>query len=420
MLRFTAAGAIVLVTLAVALALVARETGTDQAIDDARQVALVTARGVVEPNLTDAAVEGQPDAVAQLDRVVREFVLRESLVRVKLWTADGRIVYSDATDLIGEQYDLDEQELELIEGGPSVASVSNLDAPENRLETSFGRLLEVYVGVETTSGVPMLYEAYFRYDDVVEVGQSTWSRFAPLSLGALVLLQLVQIPFAWSLARRLRRTQHQRERLLHHAVEASDTERRRIAGDLHDGVVQELTGLTYELDAARLRGDEARCHDLVGSSSQRLRSSIESLRSLLVDLYPSNLAEEGLETALADMATRLERQGIEVSLDVDVGGLPAPATALLYRSAQEVLRNVAKHSHAERVEIVAERVDGSGRLVIDDDGQGFDADELAARTSGGHMGLRSLADLVRDAGGRLAVRSGPGQGTRVEVEVPIT
>jgi signal transduction histidine kinase len=219
----------------------------------------------------------------------------------------------------------------------------------------------------------------------------------------------------------VQRQQRERERLLRHAVEASDAERRRIAGELHDGVVQELTGLNYALDAMRLGNPtEGQRAELIAEGATRLRGSIGSLRSLLVDIYPPNLAEEGLGSALAELAAGLERTGMEVRLETEgAEDLPPAVAALLFRAAQEIIRNVASHSGAGEVLISAGRTGARATLVIDDDGRGFDGTRLDERSSGGHLGLRSIGDLLAESGGMLTVRAAPGQGTRAEVEVPI-
>ncbi|MFG1815413.1 sensor histidine kinase [Kribbella sp. NPDC049174] len=422
LVRFTAAGLIVLLSLAALIAVVARQAGVEQATESARQVTYVTARGVVEPRLDPAVVSGQPAALRAFDAAMRQYVLQGSLVRVKLWNADGRVVYSDEPQLIGKQFPLGADEAEALRlQGSSASEVSDLSRPENQFEVPYGKLLEVYVGVRGTNGEPMLFEAYFQYQAVTEAGQAAWKRFAPPALGALLVLELVQIPFAWSLARRVQRQQRDRERLLRHAVDASDAERRRIAGELHDGVVQELTGLNYALDAMRLGNpSEGQRAELIADSAGRLRQSIGSLRSLLVDIYPPNLAEEGLASALAELAAALERAGVDVQLETDgAEDLPPAAAALLFRTAQEVVRNVAAHSGARGVLIKAARSDGRALLVIDDDGRGFDESRLDERSSNGHLGLRSIGDLLAESGGRLTVRAAPGQGTRVEAEVPV-
>lgn len=422
LVRFTAAGLIVLLGLAALIAYIARQAGTEQAIESARQVAYVTARGVVEPRLDAAVIAGQPEALQAFDTAMRDYVRQGSLVRIKLWNADGKIVYSDEQRLIGASFPLGAEEAEALRiQGSSASEVSDLSRPENRFEIPYKKLLEVYVGVKATNGEPLLFEAYFQYQAVTEAGQAAWKRFAPPTLGALLVLELVQIPFAWSLAKRVQRQQRDRERLLRHAVEASDAERRRIAGELHDGVVQELTGLNYALDAMRLGNPtEGQRAQLIADSAAGLRSSIGSLRSLLVDIYPPNLAEEGLASALAELAAGLERAGIAVRLETEgAEDLPPAVAALLFRAAQEVIRNVASHSGAQEVLITAGRADGRATLVIDDDGRGFDDTRLEERSSSGHLGLRSIGDLLAESGGMLTVRAAPGQGTRVEVEVPV-
>ena len=421
LLRFTGAGLIVLVSLAAVIAFVARQAGTEQASDAARQATYVTARGVVEPRLDAALIAGEPAALDQFDAAMRQYVLQGSLVRVKLWNADGRVIYSDEPRLIGTTYRLGAEEAEALRAQASDSEVSDLSRPENEFEIPYNKLLEVYVGVRGTGGQQLLFEAYFRYDAVTEAGQAAWRRFAPPSLGALLVLQLVQIPFAWSLARRVQQQQRERERLLRHAVESSDAERRRIAGDLHDGVVQDLTGLNYAMDAMRLGSPtEGQRAELIATGAGQLRRSIGALRSLLVDLYPPNLAEEGLAAALTELAGGLERAGLQVRLDIDgADDLPPDTAALLFRAAQEIVRNVSTHSGARSVQIVACRHDGVAALSVDDDGRGFDETELDDRSGHGHFGLRSIGDLLAESGGSMTVRAAPGQGTRVDVEVPV-
>ncbi|HEX5493304.1 MAG TPA: sensor histidine kinase [Mycobacteriales bacterium] len=419
--QFAAAGLIVLLALAALIAFAARQAGIEQAVESAQQVTEVTANDVVEPRLDGRIAQRDPVALTQFDQAMHRYVLHGSLVRVKLWDASGQIIYSDEPRLIGSHFALDTAESGVLARQRAASEVSDLARPENRFESQYRKLLEVYVGVRGTDGRALLFEAYFRYDAVNRAGLAAWQKFAPPSLGALLGLEVVQIPFAWSLARRLQRQQRERERLLRHAVDSSDLERRHIAGALHDGVVQDLTGVTYALDAARLgKPDEERRIEVIRESASRLRGSVSALRSLLVDIYPPSLADEGLPLALTELTGGLEDTGIHVELHVaDTERLPLPSAALLFRCAQEVLRNIAAHSNAESVEITAWIRDGTATLMIDDDGRGFDEAELGERLGGGHFGLRSLGDLLADAGGRLEVRSAPGQGTRVEAEIPV-
>ena len=420
MARFAAAGLLVSTALAAALALVARNAGTDQAITSAREVAELTADTFVVPQLTPGVLSGNPAALQAFDATMRAAVLRGPLVRIKLWSADGDIIYSDQPELIGDRYPLGPAEQQALLSGVADSGISDLDEPENRFEKQFQKLLEVYTGVSGPGQEPLLFEAYFRYDAVAASGLAQWRRFAPPALGALLVLELVQIPFAWSLARRVQRQRHDVERLLRHAVDSSNAERRRIAADLHDGIVQQLTGLTFGLDAARLGTDDPERNErLIATTAAELRRSTGDLRSLLVDIYPPNLADEGLTATLTELAAASERAGVKTALDVaGADSVPTGAGSVLFRSAQEILRNVNAHSHAENVSITVTQSGGRAVLVIDDDGRGFEEVQLRERREAGHVGLRGVGDLVRDAGGQLTVRSAPGQGTRVEVEVP--
>jgi two-component system, NarL family, sensor kinase len=240
-----------------------------------------------------------------------------------------------------------------------------------------------------------------------------------------VVLLLSQVPLAWSLARRLQRGYREREVLLERAIEASDHERRRIAADLHDGVVQDLAGVAFGLaplaDSAERRGADADAAALRDSTT-RLRHGMRALRTLLVEIHPPSLESAGLEATLHDLLSTLQAQDITTELHVDdraVAG--SPADPLVYRVAREALRNVAAHADASTVRVDVTREDPSiMRLTVIDDGRGFDDAQRAGRAEEGHVGLTLLEDLVAQRGGTLAVRSQPGEGTTVELEVPAT
>jgi two-component system NarL family sensor kinase len=416
--RFALAGVLSLALVSAVTAYASRRFGTERAIAEAKNVTWVSMKGIIEPVLDDALIDMDRDVLDRIDAAVRQSVLRGSLVRVKIWAADGTILYADEPRLIGQRFELDADKLTVLAGGDGKADVSDLSEPENRYETANAKLLEVYQRTELPNGTPLLFETYFRYSGVTAVGRQLWGRFAPIAIGALALLELIQIPLAWSMARRLRSSQHERERLLRHAIDASDSERRRIASDLHDGVVQDLTGVSLGL--AALGKAEQISPEQVNEASSSIRTSIKSLRSLLVEIYPPNLQEEGLESAIGDLLGRLSGRGIATRLDVDLDdlALDLDTSSLLYRTAQEALRNVAAHSGAEQVRVVLRAADERLHLIIDDDGRGFSNEVLTDRAAQGHVGLRSLAGLVADLGGTLTIRSAQGAGTRVEVEMP--
>ncbi len=409
-----------MVILVLALSVASKRVGQREATVEARSEASVKAQSIVEQELQDGLLTGDPEAIAAIDAVVKDHVLSQSLVRVKIWAADGTILYSDEDRLTGSKYKLGEDEQAALNEGVVEAEVSDLTKPENRYERVHEKLLEVYLPIKTPSGEKVLFESYFRYDSVEDSGQRIWRSFAPIAIGSLILLELIQIPLAWSLARRLRVRQLEREDLLERAINASEHERRRIAQDLHDGVVQDLAGVSYSLAAISRAGDDPHAPELA-AAGESVRASIEALRTLLVELYPPNLADEGLGPALADLLARVRSVGIEATTDttglaVDV---PVIASRLIYRTVQEALRNVITHAGASSVHVAAASEPGRVWAEVVDDGAGFDLAHAKEQAAGGHVGLLGITDLAADAGGSLVVTSTPGAGTTVRIEVPI-
>jgi signal transduction histidine kinase len=421
--KFALAGVVAMALVGVAAFLVMRNIGNSQAIDNAKQVARVVGPGIVEPNLTRGVLAENPAAIARLNRVVRRRVLGGDVVRVKIWRPDGKIVYSDEPRLIGSRYKLGADELAAIRGGAAAADVSDLSAPENRFEQHFGKLLEVYLPITSPDGKPLLFEDYERYSSVTAGGSDIWLAFAPALIGALILLELIHVPLASSMAKRLRRGYREREALLRRAVDSSELERRRIASDLHDGVVQQLAGTSFSLEAAADRqssnGEGEASAEALRRGAAQTRQSVRELRSLLVEIYPASLRESGLEQALEDVLSPCQGRGIETTLEVEAGlELSHETEALLYRVAQEAVRNAVRHANAKRIEVRVSREDGDVGLSVSDDGSGFDPAAQAANGEG-HFGLRLVADLARDSGGALAVDSAPGRGTTMGVTVPL-
>jgi two-component system NarL family sensor kinase len=421
--QFALVGAIALVIVGLATAVASRRIGEREAITDARSSAVIKAQGLVEPAIGNDLITDSKAAVVRLDGVVRRDVLDASVVRVKVWNRAGEILYSDEPRLIGAHYVLGNDERRSIDSGVIDAEVSDLSKPENQFERSYGKLLEVYVPIRTPSQAPLLFEAYYRYSLVAQNGSRLWRSFAPISLGALLMLELVQIPIAWSLARRLRMRLREREMLLHRALEASDVERRQIASDLHDGAVQDLAGVAYALSAtARREGANGSDADaqLIENSAESIRGSIRALRSLIVDIYPPNFDEVSFDSAITDLFSRASDRGLRTDVDIDLRDpLPDSVARLLYRSAQEALRNTLDHARARSVTLTISHRNGVANLEVVDDGRGFDADDTAKSRAAGHLGLVALRGLVTDAGGELEVRSEPDAGTTLRVELPL-
>ncbi len=404
-----------------------RDVAIDEAVGDTRDRVLAEGRLVEAAGLRDGVVRGDAGDLRRLDDLVAAQVLGGSIVRVKLWTQDGRILYSDEPALIGKRYGLGEEELELFDTGGADAELSDLGEPENRYERPQGKLLEAHTMIRTPDGTPLLFEIYQRFSSVDASGARLLGALAPPLVGGLAVLLLFQVPLAWSMARRLQRGHRERERLLSSAVEASTQERRRIAADLHDGVVQDLAGVAFGLAplaaGAQRRGDEDEAA-VLREATGTLRQGVRDLRTLLLEIHPPDLESAGIRVALSDLLSPLQASGIATSLEVedaprDNGARFAGHDTLVYRVAREAIRNAQAHGEPRAVSVAVTRPQpGRTRLVVSDDGSGFAAGDRRQRGAEGHIGLTLLEDIVAQAGGTLEVRSAPGAGTTVELELP--
>lgn len=425
MVGLTVAAALAIaIGVAFAGALVARHIAESEAVHDVAQLTDVLAERVVQPVLTDAMLRDPARTEQVLDPIVHHLLHNGSLVRVKLWTASGTILYSDDRHLIGDHFDLEADAREALTTPRTQAEISDLQRPENRLDRNNAKLLEVYRPIWTPNGTPLLFETYFNYDTVVARSHELWRGFAGIMLTSIAALLVLLAPLVWALVSRTRRARAEREQATRWALDASNEERRRIAATLHDGVVQQLAATSFAVagEAQRVAGSgdselSHRLHTLAGT----VRDAIAGLRSLLVDIYPPSLSTSGLASALSDLARTTSGSGAAVDVHVDetvAGALPADARESAFRVAQEALRNAVRHSDASSIVVTLERSDGGPQLTITDDGRGFDVTSALTPDRPGHFGLHLMADAASASGSRLEVASAPGSGTHLRVSWP--
>ncbi|KGN34403.1 hypothetical protein N802_12500 [Knoellia sinensis KCTC 19936] len=395
-----------------------------EAVNDAASAADLIAEAVITPLLTDDLLDGVEGSTGTLDAVVRDVVLGDEIVRVKIWAPDGTIVYADEAHLVGRKFTLSQNQRQALADPRTIAEVSDLDQSENEFETG-SRLLEVYRPVWTPSGREMLFETYTAYDVVSERAAELRRGFAGVTLSSLLLLVFLMTPVLLRLLRRLGEETQQRERMLERSLEASDSERRRIAGTLHDGPVQELVATSFAASAAAeqatRRGDVELAATLEGMAAAS-RGNARALRSLLVEIYPQSLTGADPATVLADVAATARGRDVEVELDVDPSiRLTEDDQRLVHRIAQECVRNAATHAAPCNVlvRLGRDETDGAITLLVADDGAGFDP-AVVSNPPTGHLGTKVLADLASDAGAELAVQTAPGQGTRWRLRLPTT
>ena len=207
----------------------------------------------------------------------------------------------------------------------------------------------------------------------------------------------------------------QRRGLLEHVVRAAEEERTRIAHDIHDDPVQKMAALKMRLELFRKKHPGLSDID---ESLEVMRVTIQSMRTLLFDLSPPTLEEEGLGSALTYL---LENSNSSFDWTIDDDELdeePAVQTSLiLYRIAQEALANARKHAQASHIRITLEPRDGGTSMQIVDDGVGFMPQE-ALVAAPGHLGLAAIRERAEMAGGSSKLWSLPGQGTTLEVWLP--
>ena len=363
-------------------------------------------------------LRGEPRAVAAVDRIVQERVLGERVVRVKLWTPTGASSTRTSRASSARASRSTRRSSTCCGPGPR-ATLSDLSGPENRFERGQGDLYEVYLPIRAPDGTPLLFETYQRRSAVAATGRRIWMPFAALLLGEPRLLWLVQVPLAWRLARRLRRSQAEREALL---VRARRGVRRRAAADRGRSPRRARPGSRRDLVLAERRRRRPRvARDAARRSSAAAagtRDAMRQLRSLLVEIHPPNLRASGLEAALADLLAPLQARGVGDRAHGRPGAeLDEDAERLVYRPPRRRC-GTSRHAGAHRVASPWSGTSDGVRLEVTDDGVGFAPDDRERRREEGHVGLSLLEELAARAGGRLEVRSAPGEGTTFALEVP--
>jgi two-component system, NarL family, sensor kinase len=414
--RFLLTGLVTLAVVAAPATLVMQHIVRGHTLRGLEATTELMADDMMAPLLDDRFFARDPQAVDLVDRVVRGRVAGGDVVRITLWSRSGVILHSTATWLTGEHFPEHEWGDSVLVDGEVVANLEDRGLSVHDYERGLGEFVEVNAPFVAASGDDLILEAYFPARVVHAQQRDLLLSLLPAGLATLVALQLAQLPPAVRLARRIQGLQATRRRLLRQAAAASDLERRRIARDLHDEVIQDLAGASYALESlegrldAGVRGELERSRGIV-------RSSVGTLRGMLTELYPADLDSLGLPGAVDRLAAPLRRRGIDVRVVVpdDVPLAPMSAT-LLYRVAREALTNALKYAEPRLVTVTVVAHGHTVVLEVADDGVGFDT---SAPTPEEHLGLRLIRDTVSEAGGHVTVHSAPGEGTRVTTTIPL-
>ncbi len=210
-------------------------------------------------------------------------------------------------------------------------------------------------------------------------------------------------------------------------LEAQERERVRLADELHDGPAQALSNLIMqcEIIERQLREDPVLAVEELHRLRQLLRSELEMLRGYIYQLRPPLAESDDLNVALTEAAQRIDGAAgvpIEVTLEAPAEGIERAARSAVLRVAQEALRNIGKHSDAQRAWLhtrIEQGASGQAEWVLEvgNDGRGFDAQHLGGEARPRHFGLRFMRERSDLLGARLTIDSNPGQGTVVRLAV---
>jgi signal transduction histidine kinase len=418
--RFVALSVVTLLGLTVGAVVVGNRIAEDWAIDDARLRDATVASAVAGPLVDDRVRAGEPVALARLDSILRDTMAHGSIEHVKLWTEEGLVLWSDEEAVSGRRFELQDKVRALFRTQGVTAEVSSLDKAENTAERDEGELLEAYAGVIDGSGRPLVVEVSLSTAQMRAEQRTILVALLSLAAGVLIAYQLAILPLAVGLARRVEHGQERHAQLLRRSLLATHRERLRIAHDLHDGVVQDLAGLTYAMPLVAEQlpptPEASLARQTVADASVMLAHDVEALRSLLVDIHPPDLEGSGLAAAVRELGPRVELSGTTVHLDVPESPDWSLGTSrLVYRTVQEGLRNVVTHSGASRADVHVRRQGADVHVEVSDDGRGVDE---GSEPQPGHLGLQLLRENLEDFGGGLTLRTADAGGTTLTAVIP--
>jgi PAS domain S-box-containing protein len=393
--------------LAVAVRIIANQITITQASESVRKALHQKEEALAD---TDAAL----DRVREANETLK---VSEEHLRLVFDTAVDGIVELDSNDVIVRTNEAFCQMVHLdrltIEGQRWQTLAASLDGADAR----FADLPAAgQAQLERTDGTPLYLES--RVSDIPTVPPRRLVLIRDVTPGKAAD-QTIR-----SLLKFLQEKDEDRTSLLRRTNSAIESERNRIARDLHDGPVQGVSAASLSLEASLLMigaGDVDRGVDVLSKVRKELADEADALRALMSGLRPPVLEERGLMPALREAVTRF---GIEQGVETDLAGtLPRPLSAdletLAYRVVQEALTNAAKHARAGNVTVSVETTATSLRVEVEDDGRGFDSAMTREFLRQGRVGLASMRERVELANGTFVIRSNPGRGTSIVATLPV-
>jgi signal transduction histidine kinase len=401
-------GLVLSLALAIALGFLIPELVRRNLIDERTNTLTAVARGLPVLDST----QGSKGASVFEDEV-RLRLLGGNTVRVKLWSRDGTILYSDAEALVGRRF-APSTDLIAAFGGAVHAGRPDLRGPENEFERDLGDLIEFYVPIEAENGT--VVNVFEVYDDStsLEATVAATRKIVWLSiLAGLGVLGVFMLSLTVANARILSRRASEAERLLSELAHAQDNERLRVIGALHDDIGQPLYRVLHGVEGARSRVEaNSPVADELGRIGDLLRSIDGTLKTELRLLHHGSIEQLDLDTLLREIADRTQAEtDLEITLEIqDHDRLTLPLRAALFRAAREALTNARKHAMASTVAI--RLYDGNGRVILDVEDNGVGLDGAPG------LGLVTTRERLEALGGGLHTANLDDTGTLFRAWVP--
>lgn len=434
MRRFAIGATVTLGVLVLISVYIAHLVARQATLDEASFRTTTIADSLAAPLVTKRFRNHDADAVGDMSRLMGNRMSDTTIRHIKIWSADGKVLWSDEPDLIGRRYTLKPDQRQALNSPNAISDYTDLSAPENISERNEkGPVIETYVGANGADGSRILFETYMSPEGAARQQDAIVRATVLVGLAALLVFGVAVLPLSLRLARRVEGAYQERERMTEHALLSSEFERRRIAQDLHDGVIQDLAGAGLVLPLVADRVKESRSTPRDGDLLTRLHDlvtlNVQRLRSLMAEVYPPDLTGAGLRPAIENLVLETaDKVDTEVHVDPELR-LGEGAARLAYRIVREGLRNVVKHADAGSALVEIRRDDGWVHVLVADDGRGIAGNEEGGEDwadrhgaepteKEGHLGLRLLRDSVRDAGGHLELVPNMPQGTRLRASFP--
>lgn len=421
-------------------------------IHRAAETASVYVDSAVAPHLQSLA-QGELDASskAALDELFRATPLGEQIPSFKVWTPQGRVVYSTSSDIVGKTFPI-EGGLATALRGEVDAHISALDEAENVSERALPNgagtpLLEIYSPVRRAGSDEIIAVAEFYQSveelqrDLVTTIQQTWLLIGAVTVGMYLLLAgFVQVA-SNTIARQqnelsaqviqlqelLRRNTELDERVRRAAAQTTALNERvlrRISAELHDGPAQDLGLAMLKLDDVMARAEAQAARDCQDESDlntvkHSLAHALQEIRAISSGMGVPQLNDLTLQEIIARVARTHERR-THTRVAVETTALPAhaslPIKITLYRVLQEALNNAYRHAQGVGQRVTVELRGHELQIEVSDKGQGAAASPLDGEVE--HLGIIGMRERVESLGGAFEWQSN-GDGTRVRARLPL-